>query len=324
MRVRTLHKSTSRLPSPHTPVAKPLTEIDPMRSGPGHGTDHRTSAPTRLLTLQVKPETTTTVTNESVDNKMATGKLPEPDKILEEVQARGEDIEITSDLKAYLSRPLGNLKLKGALILMSDMSGYSTSTSRLLADSIAEKGYTILMPNFFRNNPWNQHSGVNPLDPTKPSMFSDPYEEWLASHPQDRVDGDMDASLDYLQQNLSVSSVSVIGFCWGGFQVMLASGKYADKFRAAVGFYAVKIAPNMVEIALAMNTPTLLMFGELDKIMPLDTISEMENAVREANRLTIGASGDNSKLDGPAVKIKVFKGVGHAFAHRGTDLIQLL
>ncbi|XP_077980743.1 carboxymethylenebutenolidase homolog [Glandiceps talaboti] len=227
-----------------------------------------------------------------------------PGDIRKDVVTKGEVVEINSNVKAYLARPSG--QPKAAVLVINDIFGYELPANRVIADNLAQHGYTALLPDLFRNDPWDVN--MSPMSPS--SNFPD----WLAKHKQDRVDGDIDASLEYIHDKLGISIVGAIGFCWGGKQVVLASRKSSVRFKVAVGFYAVRLDVND---AVAMKTPTMLIFGEQDSLTPMQGIAEIEKAMKDCNRLITTTTSDVSKLDGPAVRVKIFKDVGHGFVHRG-------
>ncbi|XP_077994001.1 carboxymethylenebutenolidase homolog [Glandiceps talaboti] len=210
--------------------------------------------------------------------------------------ANGTDIVINANLSAYLVEPVGSCV--GAVIVIHDIYGYELGATRLIADELATHGYTAIMPDLFRGNPWTGEGD---------------FAEWRSSHPQERVDQDVDVTLEYLRVELEQRNIGVIGFCWGGKQVALASGPSAERVQVGVGFYGVGITSDE---ALAMKAPTMLIFAQNDTVIPLDAVHVVENALQDENRLLDSPSADDAKLNGPAAYVKVFEDVGHGFVHR--------
>ncbi|XP_077993137.1 carboxymethylenebutenolidase homolog [Glandiceps talaboti] len=210
--------------------------------------------------------------------------------------ANGTDIVINANLSAYLVEPVGSCR--GAVIVIHDIYGYELGATRLIADELATHGYTAIMPDLFRGNPWAGQ--IN-------------YIGWRTSHPQERVDHDVDVTLEYIHTELGRKYAGVVGFCWGGRQTVLASGPSTDRIQVGVGFYGVGISNDE---ALAMSAPTMLIFAEEDVFQPVDGVYSLEDALEAENRLLDSPTADDSELSGPAAFIRIFEDVGHGFVHR--------
>ncbi|XP_077993812.1 carboxymethylenebutenolidase homolog [Glandiceps talaboti] len=210
--------------------------------------------------------------------------------------ANGTDIVINANLSAYLVEPVGSCL--GAVIVIHDIYGYELGATRLIADELATHGYTAIMPDLFRGNPWT--SGGD-------------YVEWRRSHPQERVDQDVDVTLEYIHIDLGMKYAGVVGFCWGGEQTVLASGPSTDRIQVGVAFYGAGITPDM---AVAMLAPTMLIYGENDTAQSIDRVYRIEDALEAENRLLDSPTADDSELSGPAAFIRIFEDVGHGFVHR--------
>ncbi|XP_070536197.1 carboxymethylenebutenolidase homolog [Ptychodera flava] len=210
--------------------------------------------------------------------------------------ANGTDIAINNDVNAYLVEPIGSCL--AAVVVIHDIYGYEMGATRLVADELASRGYTAVMPDLYRGNPWNGTGD---------------FAEWKSQHPQDRIDRDVDATLDYIHTELDIANIGMVGFCFGGRQTVLASAPSPGRLQAGVGFYGVGTTTTEV---LSMQAPTLLVYGQNDTGQPLEGVHVLQDALRDANRLLDDPTGDDSNLDGPASFIKIFDDVGHAFVHR--------
>ncbi|XP_077987555.1 carboxymethylenebutenolidase homolog [Glandiceps talaboti] len=224
----------------------------------------------------------------------------------EDVQTTGEEIDITNELKAYICTPQGDKPPTVAVIVYHDIYGWELPANRVVVDNLANHGYLAIMPDFFHGTPWS------------PEKFGDTtvekYRTWISCHPQGRVDNDTKTTAQYIQNILGIDSIVIIGFCWGGLQIVLQTCHSDAMFKAAVGFYAVELTPQDV---LTMKAPTLLIFGSEDKTYPIERIKTLQHALSTANRLIDSSREDEGHLSGPAAMIKIFDGMGHRFVHRG-------
>jgi dienelactone hydrolase len=96
---------------------------------------------------------------------------------------------------------------------------------------ILHRTCSVLVPDLFRGNPWRK------------SHSMDGFQQWLAGHSPARVSGDIDACTQWLLDELAAAGESkklgVVGFCYGGGQVVEALARDAEKgaFSAGVCFY---------------------------------------------------------------------------------------
>ncbi|XP_077993906.1 carboxymethylenebutenolidase homolog [Glandiceps talaboti] len=232
------------------------------------------------------------------DNQSSPSRPCDPGDTRDDYVADGTDVVINANLSAYLVEPVGSCL--GAVIVIHDIYGYEVGSTRLIADELATHGYTAIMPDLFRGNPWNGGSWGQ-------------YAMWNMSHPQERVDQDVEASVEYLQSVKGLENVGIIGFCWGGRQVVLASNSQSTQIQAGVGFYGVLIT---AEQATDMSFPTMLIFAQNDTIQSLDGVYLIEEALKGVNRMLDSVTADDSGMGGPPAYVKVFDDADHAFVHR--------
>jgi len=108
---------------------------------------------------------------------------------------------------------------KGVL-LVYDIFGMHPNPQQV-ADLIGKQGYTVVIPDFFRGNPW-------PTDDF-PSKEPGAVGKWINDYPYDKkIKPVMLAAVEYLKKK-GVTSVGAVGFCWGGKMVFLASGDHIFK-----------------------------------------------------------------------------------------------
>jgi carboxymethylenebutenolidase len=104
----------------------------------------------------------------------------------------------------------------------------------------------------------------------------------------DTILADTDAALAHLHDaGFSDSQIGVVGFCFGGRVAFLVSLRRA--LGAGVTFYGGGIAspgalpaPTLIEDAAQLQTPWLGLFGDLDGMIPPDSVEALRIAVKDA------------------------------------------
>src|SRR5262249_3328924 len=104
----------------------------------------------------------------------------------------------------------------------------------------------------------------------------------------DTVLADTDATLDYLHgKGFTDDRIGIVGFCFGGRVAFLVSLRRA--LGAGVTFYGGGIAspgalpaPTPIQDAAPMQTPLPGLFGDLDAMIPPDSVEALRVAVKAA------------------------------------------
>jgi len=98
---------------------------------------------------------------------------------------------------------------KSAILVFTDIFGYSFINTRKLADTFAqETGTTVLIPDFFEGDP---------MDPTDPNLL-EKLPDWLKKHPVDKVLASLDKFMSTIKGHYD--TIQAIGFCYGGKMVV--------------------------------------------------------------------------------------------------------
>ena len=161
---------------------------------------------------------------------------------------------------------------------------------RGVADSYADDGYTVLVPDLF----WRQQPGVH-LDYDQPDRARAQGEEVDV----DGVVSDVGQAAASLRQLLGADArIGVIGFCLGGRLAALAGIR--EPVDAVIGYYAVKLDQHLSELG-RLAKPTLLHFGETDPWVPQQTKDSVGALLAERAN----------------VAIHVYPDTGHGFARTG-------
>ena len=201
------------------------------------------------------------------------------------VQVVGHD----GSFSAYLAMPEGTPK--AGIVVIQEIFGVN-AVMRDITDSYAAQGYAALCPDLF----WRIEPNVQLSDKSD--------EEWKramalmnAIDPDKGVD-DIDASIDYLRDQIGVAKVGAVGFCLGGMLAFLAAAR--TDVDASVSYYGVNLDKRLEE-AEKLAQPLMLHIAGKDKFV--------SPAAQEA----IKAGLHNH----PQVTINVYDAQDHAFAREG-------
>ena len=159
---------------------------------------------------------------------------------------RGEEIKV-NDLDVYI---VGSGTK--AVVAAYDIYGFRAGRTRAVCDQLADEGFLVLLPDFFRGTAWVMGK---PFDTLGDWLKTMPYETGLKEDFHDKL-------LPYLKGR-GVLSVGMVGFCWGAwlaFNVASTRGSIA----CAASFHpSLKIAHRFgsteEELARGVTCPQLLL-----------------------------------------------------------------
>jgi dienelactone hydrolase len=132
---------------------------------------------------------------------------------------KGSELHIgTSDLNAYV---VGSADAGAAIIVVYDIFGFNSGRTKEICDQLADEGYLVILPDFFR--------GVERSENDLPTglcllckLFT--FIPWIRSHSWARgLETDVQTTISWLQSKHKVTSVGMLGFCWGSYAVHHAS-----------------------------------------------------------------------------------------------------
>ncbi|WRX31168.1 Dienelactone hydrolase - like 5 [Theobroma cacao] len=192
-----------------------------------------------------------------------------------------------NNIQAYLFKAVKNNN-GTCVLLLSDIFGFQDSATRDFAYQVACHGYNVLVPDLFRGDPWAEGRPRTML------------EQWLASQDPERVAKDIATSTKWIVDEFTAAGISkklgIIGFCFGGGRVIdVLAADQGAYFSTAVSFYGTRMDPSA---ASKVKVPVLFISGDNDPLCPVSVLSEFEKSIGQGSRVVI------------------FKGRGHAFAHR--------
>ncbi len=123
--------------------------------------------------------------------------------------------------------------------------------------------------------------------------------------PDAQVMSDLDAAAAWAQKSGRANEkLAITGFCWGGRIVWLYAA-HNPKLKAGVAWYGrlvgekTTLQPQFpIDVAASLKAPILGLYGAKDQGIPLDTVRQMEQALKAA---------------GSPSEIVVYPDAGHAF-----------
>eukprot|EP00117_Sycon_ciliatum_P047321 scpid83013/ scgid33804/ Carboxymethylenebutenolidase homolog; Liver regeneration-related protein LRRG072 len=164
---------------------------------------------------------------------------------------QGKEIKV-KDLDAYL---VG--QGTRALILAYDIFGFGVANSRARAfcDQLANEGFLVLMPDFFRGTAW-------PVGKT----FDDTMGTWLKTMPYEpQVCSDVHANVvPYLREQHGAKCIGMAGFCWGAWLIQKVSSvpevlSCGVSFHPSLQIEETLFGGSIDEMIGAVKSPQLLM-----------------------------------------------------------------
>ncbi|KAL8951012.1 MAG: hypothetical protein Q9222_002988 [Ikaeria aurantiellina] len=111
-----------------------------------------------------------------------------------------------------------------AIMIVSDMLGWTLTNTRLLADHFAkEANATVYLPDFFEGE-------VVPADilddeKTRDEFLARELKPWLERHSKANRAAPIHDAAKVLKQDLGYKKVGAIGYCWGGWAVFQLAAK---------------------------------------------------------------------------------------------------
>ncbi len=177
-------------------------------------------------------------------------------------------------MAAYTARPYEPGPHPG-LLLFQEAFGVNHHI-RSVCDRFAAEGYVVIAPEMFHR--------------TAPAGFEGSYTDFAAVLPHyqavttETAEMDIRAAHDWLRSHAKVraNQISSVGFCMGGHLSFLANS--VVPLRAAVSFYGGGIAPALLDRASRQQGPVLLIWGGLDKHIPLEQRKTVTDALSAAQK----------------------------------------
>lgn len=202
-------------------------------------------------------------------------------------QCRGTDILLPNNIHAYFVSTSSLAPACMGIVIVHDVFGFKINKTRRYADILAAKANAnVLMPDFFQGgDPW-------PLNDF-PAKDQENFSSWLKKVGDwDYITQVLSTSNDYLKTLLSEehrNSLGILGFSWGGKQVMRACSSKDYGYLAGVSIDGYMLE---AEDAEKLNIPVFFMPSGDNK--SIDTIKSILKKRPFGDRCRYFTFGDES------------------------------
>jgi len=151
---------------------------------------------------------------------------------------------------------------------------------------LAKVGYLAVAPELY----------VRQGEVSKMSETNDILTKVVSKVPDSQVMGDLDATVAWAQESGegNIEKLGITGFCWGGRIVWLYAA-HNPRVRAGVAWYGRLVGKltelqsrHPIDVATSLKVPVLGLYGAEDPGIPLETVDQMQKALR--------ASGSSSEI----------------------------
>lgn len=177
-----------------------------------------------------------------------------------------------------------------AVLYSTDVFGLRWENAKIISDTIAAAGFTVLVPNVLHDA----------MDPTKPFDFAK-FPEWLSRNTNEAAAAILDKVTNQLHTE-GFKSISAIGYCYGAKSVYLLQLK-SPHIKAAAYSH-----PSLLSLGdgakLNKGTPLLVNCAETDSIYTPELQHDFEEGCKKA---------------GVNLQVIYYPHTVHGFAARNTD-----
>lgn len=220
---------------------------------------------------------------------------PEVPKRFNDDQIVGESIKYpgeAGDILAYEARPMFDAQFP-AMIVIHENAGLLDHFEDV-ARRYAKEGYVAVAVDFLSRVGGSSDNQME--NQMKQREMSDTM-----------VQSDIDSTIKYLKSKQYVRGdrIGITGFCWGGRQSMIAALR-SREIAVGVPYYGFPVnarpsaiqSINPIELVPASTATILAHFGANDRAIPLEQVSQFEQALMENNKV---------------YELYIYEGAGHAF-----------
>ncbi|MBS1825170.1 MAG: dienelactone hydrolase family protein [Acidobacteria bacterium] len=143
---------------------------------------------------------------------------------------------------------------------------------------LAKLGYMAIAPDLF----------LRQGDPSSLTNIQDIISQVISKVPDEQVLSDLDATLEWAaQQHADTGKAAITGFCWGG-RITWLYAAHQPKVKAGAAWYGVLVRQptplqpqHPIHIAASLKIPVLGLYGEKDTGIPIDTVAQMREALKQ-------------------------------------------
>ena len=183
----------------------------------------------------------------------------------------GDEVS-NGEINGYLAR--ASEATGAGLLLVPHVTGILAQV-RESADALAREGITTLA--------WDPYPGIDVERTARDALPTCEDEPSATSHVR---------ALDYLESEVGIRSVGVLGFCMGGRMALNLAAR-DGRVRACVPYYPTLRSPrrshelDAIALAEQIRCPVQVLYGAEDHVTSRETFTRLEAALRGRDRPTI-------------------------------------
>lgn len=188
----------------------------------------------------------------------------------------------------------GDKTSKKVLVFITDIYGYNFNNNQLVADEYGQKGYYVIVPDMFNNDP---------VPAERPPGF-DLMKDWLPKHMPDQTCEIIRKTIAQVKEDIKPTYLVATGYCYGAkLAIRLLGDKSVD---AAAAFH-----PSFVTLdeVASIQGPLYIAAAEEDPIFTEELRHQTEAKLKELKK---------------TYYISLSSGVAHGFSVRGDVSIPIV
>jgi carboxymethylenebutenolidase len=195
-------------------------------------------------------------------------------------------------MPAYVCRPATGGPYPAVIVVMEAFG--LNAHIRAVAERVAREGYVTIAPDFF-------YRFGSPIVPYEDVSRAIGYIQRLDDA---ALMAEMGVVIQHLKSLAEVRGdrIGIVGFCVGGRIAFLTACRHPAAVKVAVAFYGGGIAADTpaapLHDAARIQCPVLCLFGEADRMIPMDQVRRLEDTLRRLKK---------------SFEVKVYAGAGHGF-----------
>lgn len=172
-----------------------------------------------------------------------------------------------------------------AVIMYMDAFGIRPG-SKAMAETIAEGGYLVLLPDLFYR--YGDYGPLVPKDVFASDDFRAIIAPLMASTDNHKAAADTAALIDYLDRRDDVAGdrIATVGFCMGGGMAITAAATYPDRVAATVSFHGGRLATDDAtsphRLVDKIKAELYLAVADNDQSYPPEMGERFEKALKDA------------------------------------------
>ena len=195
-------------------------------------------------------------------------------------------------MPAYVCRPATGGPYPAVIVVMEAFG--LNAHIKAVAERVAREGYVTIAPDFF-------YRFGSPIVPYEDVSRAIGYIQRLDDA---ALMAEMGVVIQHLKSLAEVRGdrIGITGFCMGGRIAFLTACRHPAAVKVAIAFYGGGIAADTPAAPLndapRIQCPVLCLFGEADRMIPMDQVRRLEDTLRRLKK---------------TFEVKVYPGAGHGF-----------